>query len=118
MGSKCRDVGNVQKRRDCPARESLASSRGEGWESDGRRAGGRGTIRESLEGGMTDRLLSTSLSALSVRSDLAREKADRKAAGAEVAHWRFPRGNHRKWRVRWVSGSLGRGYFQDGPLNR
>ena len=118
MSSKCRDVGNVQKRRDGLARNSHASSRGEGWEPDVQRAAGRGTIGESLEGGMTDCLLSTSPSALSVRPDLAQEKADRNATEAEVAYWRLPRRKPRKWRVRWVSGSLGRGYLQDGQLNR
>ena len=107
----------MQKRRDGPARESLSSSRGEGWESDGRRAGGRGIIRESFEGGMADCLLSTSPSALSVRSGLAWEKADRKAAEAQVADWRLPQKKPITWRVRCVSGSLGRGYFQGGQLN-
>ena len=78
MSSKCSDVGNVKERRDGPARESLASSLGEGREPDGRRGGGRGVLRESVEGGMTGCLLSTSPSALSVCSGSAREKADRK----------------------------------------
>ena len=101
MSSKCRYVDNVKKRRDGPARESLSS-----------------TIRESLWEGMADCLLSTSPSALSVCLDLAREKADRKAARAEVAYGRLPRRKPRKWRERWVSGSPGRGYLQDGQLNR
>ena len=79
MSSKCRDVGNVQRRKAGPARESHASSRGQGWESDAWRAEGRGNIRESLKGGMADCFLSTSLSALSVRSDSAQEGAGRKA---------------------------------------
>ena len=45
-----------------PARESHASSRGEGGESHAWRAEGRGTIPKSLEGGMTTCLLSPSLS--------------------------------------------------------
>ena len=118
MSSKCSDVGNVQERRDGPARESLASSLGEGRELDGRRGGGRGIPRESVEGGMTGCLLSTSPSALSVCSGSARENGDRKAAEAGVAYWRLPRKKPRRWRVRWVSGSLGRGYLQDGHLNR
>ena len=85
-------------------RESHASSRGEGLESDGRRAERRGIIRESLEGGMADSVLSTSPSALPVRSDLVQEGADRKAAWAEVS---LPLRRPRKWRVRWVSDSPG-----------
>ena len=107
MSSKCRDVGNVRRRKAGPTRESHASSRGEGWESDAWRAEGRGTIRKSLEGGMAACLLSPSLSVLSVRSDSAREGADGKVAWAEVAYWRLPRRKPRKWRVRWVSDSPG-----------
>ena len=117
MCSYCIDVGNVQERRDGPARESLASSLGEGRELDGRRGGGRGTIWESVEGGMTGCSKSTSLSALSVCCGLAREKADRKAAEAEVAYWLLPPKNPRRRRVRWVSGSHGRGYLQSGQRN-
>ena len=50
-----------------PRGKSHARSRGEGWESNGRRAEGRGAVRKSLEGGMADCLLSTSPSALSMR---------------------------------------------------
>ena len=115
MSSKCSDVGNVKERRDGPARESLAEGRG-GNRTAGEEEGG-GILREDVEGGMADCLLPTSLSALSLRSGLAWEKADRKAAVAEVAYWRLPRKKPRGWRVRWVSGSLGRGYSLDGQLN-
>ena len=91
MGSYCIDVGSVQERGNGPARESLASSLGEGRELDGRRGGGRGILRESVEGGMTGCSESTSLSALSVCCGLAWEKADRKAAEAWVAYWLLPR---------------------------
>ena len=107
MSSKSRDVDNVQRRKAGPARESHASSRGEGWGSDAWRAEGRGTIRKSIEGGMNDCLLTPSPSALSVRSDSAREGADGKVAWAEVACWHLPQRKPRKWRVRWDSDSPG-----------
>ena len=72
--------GNAQKQRGGPERQSHASNRGEGWEPDGQRAAGGGTIGESPEGGMADRLLPTSPSALSVRPDLAQERGGRKEA--------------------------------------
>ena len=59
MSSKCSDLGNVQERREGPARQSPASSLGEGREPGDRRGGGRGILRESVEGGMAGCLLST-----------------------------------------------------------
>ena len=91
--------GGVQDRRTQPAQESQASSQGGVWELGDRRAEGGGTTHESLQGGMADCSLSTSPSALSVRSDLALGGADRKAAEAEVAYWRFARRIHGKWEL-------------------
>ena len=96
MCSYCSDVGGVQGRRDGPAWESLASSLGEGWELDSRRGEGRGIFRGSMEGGVTGRSGSTSLSVISVCCGLARERADRKAAEAGVAYWLLPRENPKK----------------------
>ena len=93
MSSYCSDLGNVQERRDGPARESLASSLGEGWGLDSRRGEGRGIFRGSIEGGVTGRSGSASLSVISVCCGLARERADRKAAEAGVAYWLLPREN-------------------------
>ena len=100
-------MDDAQRRKAGPVRGSHASSRGEGWESGAWRADGVGTIRESLKGGMTNCLLFPSPSALSVRSDWAREGVDGKAAWAEVACWRLPLRKPRKWRMRWVSDSPG-----------
>ena len=83
-------MGIVQERRDGPARESLASSLGEGWELDCRRREGRGIFRESIEGGVTGGSGSASLSVISVCCSLARERADRKEAEAGVAYWLLP----------------------------
>ena len=117
MSSYCIDVGNVQERGGGPARESLASSLGEGQGLDGQRGGGRGILRESVEGGMSGCSESTSLSAISLCCGFARERADRKAAEAEVAYWLLPREKPKRRRVRWMSGSHGRGYLQSGQLN-
>ena len=110
-------MGDVKERRDGPAGESPASSPGEGRELHGRRGGGRGILRECAEGGMAGSFLSTSPSALSVRSGLAREKAGRKAAEAGVAYWRLLGKKTRKSGVRWVFGSLKRGYLPNGQRN-
>ena len=91
MCSYCFDVGNVQERRDGPARESCASSLGKGWELDCRRGEGRGIFWESVEGGVAGCSGSTSLSIVSVCCCLAGERAGRKAAEAGVAYWLFPR---------------------------
>ena len=117
MSSKCSDVGYVKGRREGPARESLASSRGEGRKPDSWRGGGRGILREGVEGGMAGCLFPASTSVLSLCSGLAWEKADRKEAEAGVAYWRLPRKKPRRWRVRWVSGYPGRGYWPNGQLN-
>ena len=69
------------------------SSLGEGWELDSRRGEGRGIFRGNVEGGVTGRSGSTSLSVISVCCGLARERADRKAAEAGVAYWLLPREN-------------------------
>ena len=77
----------LQERRDGPARESLASSLGEGWEL-GRWGGeGRGIPLVSIERGVAGCSGSASLSVASVCCSLAREKADRKEAEAGVAYW-------------------------------
>ena len=86
-------MDNVQKRRDGPARESLASSLGEGWELDRQRGEGRGIFRESIERGVTGCSGSASLSIASVCCSLARERADRKEAEAGVAYWLLSREN-------------------------
>ena len=62
-------MDNVQKRRDGPARESLASSLGEGWELDRQRGEGRGIFRESIERGVTGCSGSASPAVASVCAD-------------------------------------------------
>ena len=86
-------MGNVQERRDGPARESLASSLGEGWELDCRRREGRGIFRGNIEGGVTGRSGSASPAVISVCCSLARERSDRKEAEAGVAYWLLSREN-------------------------
>ena len=86
-------MDNVQKRRDGPARESLASSLGEGWELDRQRGEGRGIFRESIERGVTGCSGSASPTVISVCCSLARERADRKEAEAGVAYWLLSREN-------------------------
>ena len=54
---------------------------------------GRGIFRESIEGGVTGRSGSASLSIISVCCSLARERADRKEAEAGVAYWLLSREN-------------------------
>ena len=50
MSSYCIDVGSVQERRDGPARESLASSLGEGWELDSRKEKGEASFGKASRG--------------------------------------------------------------------
>ena len=50
MCSYCSGVGGAQERRDGPARESLASSLGEGRELDCRIGEGRGIFQGDVEG--------------------------------------------------------------------
>ena len=86
-------MGIVQERGYGPARESLASSLGEGWELDRRRGEGRGISRVSIERGVTGCSGSASPAVTSVCRRLARERADRKEAEAGVAYWLLSREN-------------------------
>ena len=86
-------MDSVQERRDGPARESLASSLGEGWELDRQRREGRGIFRESIERGVTGCSGSASPAVFSVCCSLARVRADRKEAEAGVAYWLLSREN-------------------------
>ena len=101
----CKGLGGLERQKAGPGRESHASSRGGGGESDAWRAEGRGTIWESLLRGMTVCLLSPSLSVLPVRSMRTWEAADGKAAQAEVACRHLSHLNLGKWGVRWASDS-------------
>ena len=83
----------LQERGNGPARESLASSLGEGWELDRQRREGRGIFRESIERGVTGCSGSASPAVTSVCCKLAREGAARKEAEAGVAYWLLSREN-------------------------
>ena len=79
-------------------------------------------FRESVERGVAGCSESTSVYVLSVCCGLARERADRKAAEAEVGYWLLPREKPKRGRVRWMFGSHGRAtcrmVYETGPPDR